>query len=478
MTTLPHEFTMTIDGRAVAADKLLQVINPATEEVVTTAPDCSREQLGDAVAAARRAFPAWRATPLEERRKLVSGIGKIIGANIEEIARIFTLEQGRPLAKAAQEVGAAAFWIDAVSRQEIPVVVNEDGAERRSETRRVPIGVVGAIVPWNFPVLLGIWKIAGALLTGNVVVIKPSPFTPLTMLRIGELMRDHLPAGVFNVVSGGDDLGPWMTSHPDIDMISFTGSTQTGARVMAGAAASIKRVTLELGGNDPAIVLPDVNAAEIAEQLFWSAFANSGQICIATKRLYVHDDVYDEVAAELVKVAARTLMGNGLEQGVELGPIQNRQQYERVCGLLKDIESRGQKVLCGGAAREGAGYFVPVTLVDNPAEDTPVVAEEAFGPVLPIMRFTSVDEAIERANATPYGLGASVWSKDLDLAADIAARIESGTVWINDSAYVMPWTPFGGHKQSGLGTENGTEGLLEYTNPQTITIRKGALANA
>jgi acyl-CoA reductase-like NAD-dependent aldehyde dehydrogenase len=472
MTGFDRDFSMTINGEGVAGSARLAVLNPATEAVIAEVPDCSAAELDAAVAAARAAFPGWRATPLDARRTAVAKIGEVIGANLNDFARLFTLEQGRPVAKAAEELMGAAFWATSIAQQEIPVLVNEDTADRRSETRRVPIGVVGGIVPWNFPMLLGVWKIASALLTGNTVVIKPSPFTPLTMLKLAELMRPHLPAGVFNVVSGGDQLGPWMTAHPGIDKISFTGSTATGKRVLESAAASLKRVTLELGGNDAAIVLGDVDVKAVAEPLFWSAFNNNGQVCIATKRMYVHASVYDALAAELAAIAARVKNGDGLEQGTDIGPIQNRAQFERVKALIADARAQGLAFLAGGEVPEGRGYFVPVTLVDNPPEDSRVVAEEAFGPVLPLLRFDDVEEVIARANDSIYGLAGSVWSRDTDAALAIAERLETGTVWINEAQYVTPWQAFGGHKQSGIGVENGTDGLLEYTNAQTITVRK------
>jgi acyl-CoA reductase-like NAD-dependent aldehyde dehydrogenase len=241
---------------------------------------------------------------------------------------------------------------------------------------------------------------------------------------------------------------------------------------MASAAASLKRLTLELGGNDAAIVMPDVDVAAIAERLFWSAFVNTGQICIATKRLYVHQDVYDLVAKALVDYAGKVKVGNGLEPGSQLGPIQNRNQFERVKGLIADAKAQGLKFLVGGEVPEKPGYFIPVTIVDNPPDTSRVVVEEAFGPVLPLLKFRDVDEVIQRANATDYGLAGSVWSADVKGAAAVAERLETGTVWVNESQHLMPWTPFGGHKQSGMGVENGLAGLLEYTNPQTISVRK------
>ena len=474
MTAFDTDFTLTIDGRGVAGAATIQVLNPATEQPVTQAPAASRQQLDDAVAAARRAFPAWRDAPLEQRRAGVAAIAEVIGANIEDFTRLFTLEQGRPLNKAVEELMASAFWAQSISTHDIPVVVNEDTPERRSETHRTPLGVVGAIVPWNFPMLLGVWKIASALLTGNTVVIKPSPYTPLTMLKLGELMRDRLPPGVFNVVSGADDLGPWMTAHPGIDKISFTGSSQTGRAVMASAADGLKRLTLELGGNDAAIVLADADVDAIIEPLFWSAFGNSGQVCIATKRLYVHADIYDRMAQGLADYARRMKVGNGLHEGVDLGPVQNRRQFERVRDLIVDSKAAGHKFLAGGEIPEGPGYFIKPSIVDNPPEDSRVVAEEAFGPLLPLLKFTDIDDVVARANALPLGLAGSVWSRDPDKAQAVARRLETGTVWINEALYVAPWQPFGGHKASGIGVEGGAEGLMAYTNARTITIKKVA----
>jgi aldehyde dehydrogenase (NAD+) len=275
-----------------------------------------------------------------------------------------------------------------------------------------------------------------------------------------------------NVVAGGDALGPWMTAHPDIDKISFTGSTQTGRRVMAGAAETLKRVTLELGGNDAAIVLPDVDVEKVAEQLFWAAFRNTGQICIATKRMYVHKDVYEPLKKALVDYAATVKMGDGAEQGVQLGPIQNKPQYQRVLDLIQDARDNGYQFLTGGEPSAAPGYFLPITIIDNPPESSRIVQEEQFGPVLPLLRVDSIDEAIERANASEYGLGGSVWSADPDKALAVGARLQTGTVWINESQYLTPLASFAGHKQSGVGVENGLEGLLEYTNTQTIVVRR------
>lgn len=301
------------------------------------------------------------------------------------------------------------------------------------------------------------------LLTGNTIVAKPSPYTPLTTLRIGELLADVVPAGVLNVISGGDSLGPRLSEHPGIRKIAFTGSTATGRKVMASAARSLTRVTLELGGNDAAIVLPDVDVDEVAPRVFWTCFGNSGQICIAAKRVYVHEDVYDAFAKRFAQIARSVKVGNGLEEGVQLGPIQNRAQYEKVVGLIKETVDSGAKLLVEGSIPDGPGYFVHPTVVDDPADDSAIVTQEPFGPVVPLLRFRDVDEVVRRANDSEYGLGGTVWSRDLAAAEELAARIETGTVWINQEQMLSPMQQFSGHKASGLGTENGVEGVLEYT---------------
>jgi acyl-CoA reductase-like NAD-dependent aldehyde dehydrogenase len=467
-------FPMLINGRAVAAEHTIPVLNPATEAVIAHIPDCDEAMLDEAIRAARAAFPAWRDTPYGERQAVLRTIGATLAAHADELAALLTAEQGKPLAQALNEVQIAAWWIGVVAEQELPVDVSDELPGQRSVTRHVPLGVVGGIVPWNFPVLLAVWKIGPALLTGNTLVLKPSPFTPLATLRLGELLREVLPAGILNIVTGGDRLGPWMTGHPDIDKISFTGSTATGRRVMESASANLKRLTLELGGNDAAIVLDDADVDAIAEPLFWACFTNSGQVCVAAKRVYVHDAVYDRLAAALTAVAERVAMGDGMAEGTQLGPVQNRAQYERVRGLIADSAAAGHRFLTGGEVPDGKGYFVPVTIVDNPPEQARVVQEEAFGPVVPLIRYSDVEDAIARANACDYGLAGSVWSTDMERAQAVAARLETGTVWINAAQGLSPYAAFAGRKQSGLGVENGPHGLLEFTAPQSVYQPVGA----
>lgn len=467
-------YNMLIGGKLVAGSAKLDVLNPATEEVIASVPDATQADLDAAVAAARKAFPGWAATPIAERKVKLNALGDAIFANLDDFARLLTKEQGKPVAEAQAECMGAGFWLKAFTELDLPETVNEDSDERISITRHLPLGVVGAIAPWNFPMILAMFKVAPALLAGNAMVLKPSPFTPLSTLKFAELANEILPAGVLNVVTGGDNLGPWMTGHAGFDKISFTGSTATGRRVMASAAPTLKRVTLELGGNDPAIVMPDVDVEKIAEQLFWAAFSNNGQICIATKRMYIHKDVYEPLRDAIVAYAKTVKVGDGSEQGTQIGPINNKPQYERVLDLIQDAKDKGYKFLMGGEKADVPGYFVPITILDNPPEDARIVQEEQFGPVLPLIRFDDYDNVIARANATEYGLGGSVWSKDEEKAYELAQRIQSGTVWVNETQHLSPLAAFGGMKQSGVGVEGGLEGLLEYTNAQTLVRRKKA----
>lgn len=466
------DYMMLIGGERIAGDATFEVVNPATEQVIAHVPDATREELERAIAEARRAFPDWAATPIETRRAMLDAVGDALLSHADMFSRLLTSEQGKPHIEAEGEVGGAGYWLKGAASLDLPVTVNEDSDERYSETRHVPLGVVGAIAPWNYPLILAMFKIGPALLAGNTMVLKPSPFTPLTTLKFGELANAILPPGVLNIITGGDHLGPWMTEHPGLDKISFTGSTATGRRVMLSAAPTLKRVTLELGGNDAAIVMPDVDVEQIAEELFWAAFRNNGQICIATKRLYIHEDIYPQLRDALVAYAATVKIGDGSEQGIQIGPLNNRQQYERVLNLIQDAKDRGYKFLIGGEKSDAPGYFVPITILDNPPEDSRIVQEEQFGPILPLLKFDNYEDVIKRVNATEYGLGGSVWGADEEQALAIAQRIASGTVWVNETQHISPIVTFGGMKQSGVGVEGGVQGLLEFTNVQTIVRKK------
>jgi acyl-CoA reductase-like NAD-dependent aldehyde dehydrogenase len=465
-------YKLLINGEMVDGDLTMDVVNPATEEKLADCPRASESQLNAAVAAAKAAFPAWSKTAIDERKAVVLKIADVVEANAAELAQLLTKEQGKPLEDATTEVYGMAAFCRYFTSLDLPVEVLEDSEGRRVEVHRNPLGVVGAIVPWNFPLILMAFKLPPALIAGNTLVIKPAPTTPLSTLRIAELIQDVAPAGVINFITDANDLGAPMTAHPDVRKISFTGSTETGAKVMAGAAGLLKRITLELGGNDAGIVLDDVNPKEAAQKLFDSAFQNSGQVCIAMKRLYVHENIYDEVCDELASIANDTIIGDGLEQGTKLGPLNNKMQYDKVKALIEDAKKEGN-VIAGGEFPDKPGYFIRPTIVRDIKEGSRLVDEEQFGPVLPVMSFADESEAIERANASAWGLGGSVWSANPERAYALAEQMDTGTVWINKHAELDPTIPFGGAKMSGLGNELGQEGLQEFTQQKIINMAKG-----
>ena len=467
------DFVMTINGESVAGSNVSDVYNPATRSVIAQVPIASPDDLDRAVDAARAAFASWSSTPLAERQAIVAAIGDRLEEHAEEFMALLTAEQGKPRAMAEWEVYGSVAWFREIAKQSLPEDVLEDSAERRVISRHTPLGVVGAIVPWNFPILLAVWKIAPALVAGNTIIVKPSPFTPLCDLKLVELVQDLLPPGVLSALSGDDELGKWMTAHEGIAKIAFTGSTDTGKHVMRSAAGTLKRITLELGGNDPAIVLGDVDPKKVAPELFWAAFQNNAQFCNAAKRVYIHDSVYDAVRDELVDYARTVVVGNGTESATQLGPIQNEPQYRKVAEYFDDCAANGYTFALGGTIDQGAeGWFVPVTIVDNPPENSRLVAEEPFGPILPLLRWNDEDDVVARANDTLWGLGATVWGADLEAVERIGKQLEAGTVWLNEVHQYSPHQVFGGHKQSGIGAENSLHGLAEYTNHQTITLNK------
>ena len=464
-------YNLLINGEMVAGTSTMPVLNPATEEVLTDCPRSSEEQLNQAVQAAKNAFSSWGQTQIQERKEIVLKIADIVEANAQELAQILTEEQGKPIGDATGEVYGMAAFCRYFASLDLPVKLIEDSDGRKVEAHRTPLGVVGAIVPWNFPLILLAFKLPPALIAGNTIVIKPAPTTPLSTLRVAELIKDVAPPGVINVITDLNDLGAALTAHPDVRKISFTGSTATGAKVMAGAAGLLKRITLELGGNDAGIVLNDVDPKEAAPKLFNSAFQNTGQVCIAMKRLYVHEDIYDEMCDELATLANETVIGNGLEQGTKLGPLNNKMQFDKVKELIEEAKTDGN-VIAGGEVPDQPGYFIRPTIVRDIEEGSRLVDEEQFGPVLPVMKFSDEKDAVERANATQWGLGGSVWSSDLDKAYALAEKMEAGTIWINKHSELDPTIPFGGSNQSGLGKELGAEGLEEFTQLKIINMAK------
>ncbi|WP_244467972.1 aldehyde dehydrogenase family protein [Nitratireductor soli] len=461
-----------IAGRGVSARESLPVRNPANGTLVGQMPLGTVEDLDAAVAAARAAFPAWAATGDAERKAACNRIADLLEAGIAELAPLLTAEQGKPLGGLGSqwEIGGAAAWTRHTAGLDLPMTVLQDSNEGRVQVHRKPIGVVGSITPWNFPVLIAAWHIIPAVRAGNCVVIKPSPNTPLSSIRFVELINQVLPAGVVNIVCGGNEIGAAMSAHQGIDKMVFTGSTGTGRKIMASAAETVKRLTLELGGNDAAIVLPDVDPQAIAEGLFWGAFINNGQTCACIKRLYVHDSIYDAVCEALAALAAAMPMGDGRQEGVALGPVQNEMQFERVKSLVEEAKAQGARALTGGAPAGGAGYFYPPTIVADAEHGMRLVDEEQFGPALPVIRYTDIDDVIARANDNPNGLGGSIWSQDTARARELALRLECGTAWINKHGMIQPNAPFGGIKQSGIGVQFAEAGLLENTVGQTIIM--------
>jgi acyl-CoA reductase-like NAD-dependent aldehyde dehydrogenase len=459
-----------IDGASIEGKFSIPIENPATGDVVGELMGAGPDTAALAVAAAKRAFAGWAATDAANRAACLMACAEIIETNAEDLAHLLTLEQGKPLGGLGSrfELGGAAAWTRHTASLTLPHDIIQEDAETHVSVTRKPLGVVVSITPWNWPLMIAIWHIMPALLAGNTVVIKPSPLTPLSTVRLIEMLQAALPPGVLNLVAGDDSLGPALTAHPDVAKIAFTGSCATGAKVMQSAAPSLKRLTLELGGNDAGIVLPDANPEEIAEGLFWGAFINNGQTCAALKRLFVHDTIYDAVCDALVRYAATVKVGSGLDEASVLGPIQNRKQLEIVDRLVQAAKADGAKVLTGGAQQDGSGNFYPITLVADARPGMALVDEEQFGPALPIIRYSSLDDAITSANSVSVGLGGSVWSADRLKARVIAQRLESGSVWINRHGTLRPDTPFGGVKSSGFGVEFGEYGLAEFVSLQAI----------
>lgn len=464
-------YRLLIDGELVAGDLTLPVVNPATGKIWTDVPRASVAQAERAIAAARTAQPAWAATELSRRQAGLSALADAVEARAEAFARAIVTEQGKPLAEATAEVGYAVFFLRAFAAKELPVEVVRDDADLLVEVHQKPLGVVAGITPWNFPLLIASYKLAPALLLGNTFVLKPAPTTPVSALMLAEAAAPIFPRGVVNVLVDDNDLGPLLTAHPDVAKVTFTGSTATGKRVMASSAETLKRVTLELGGNDAAIVLEDADVANIAPKLFGSAFLNSGQVCIAVKRVYAHRSLYDPLCDELGKLAEAAVVGDGLEQGVTMGPLQNAAQFEKAQHYL-DIARRDGTIVASGSAPDGRGYFVPPTIVRDISPTSPLVTEEQFAPVLPVIPFDDVSEVVRDVNAGEYGLGGSVWTADVEHARKIAAQIDAGTVWINHHLHFDPDIPFPGAKASGIGVEFGTEGLGEFSQTAVVSIAR------
>ena len=470
-----YHVPMTINGEAITAGQSFDVINPATGEVFAQCPEATGNHVNDAVHAAKKAFTDWRALSIEQRSNMLVELANVLEQHMPELMELVTQETGKPLdglngVGSAMEVGGAMAWTRYTSSLTLPIDVVQDNEQGRVEVHRVPVGVVASVTPWNWPLMIAIWHIMPALLAGNTVVLKPSPMAPVATMQFVKLANAALPPGVLNVISGGKAIGEALTTHPQVAKVIFTGSTAAGISIMQGAAPTLKRLTLELGGNDAAIVLPDVDIEETAEKLFGASFHNNGQTCACIKRLYVHESIYDELAQAIAKRAQHTVVGDGLQKGVELGPVQNAEQFAKVTGMLERAIADGASVLSGGAPSQSKGYFLPPTVLVNVKDGDEIVDKEQFGPVLPIIKYSNIDDVIDTANQNPAGLGASVWSADKQRAKQLAMRLEAGTVWVNEHGAVQPDAPFGGVKQSGVGVEFGPYGLAEYVNLKTIKV--------
>lgn len=469
-----------VNGQALDSDQSFESYNPANGQAVGRVPISTEAQVTAAVAAARAAQPAWAARPDGERKALMMKLAEVIKGNAEYLAGWVTCEQGKPLGGvgpdqvpgARFEVWGCEVWTQVPASLDLPVEVVFEDETRRDEVHRKPFGVVAAIAPWNWPLLIAIWQIIPAIRAGNTVVIKPSEYTSIGTLELVRLLNEVLPKGVVNTVSGPGEVGVWLASNPDVDKIMFTGSGPTGQKIATMAAKNMVPTTLELGGNDAAIVLPDADPKAMAMGLFWGAFVNMGQTCACVKRLYVHDSIFEPTVQALKELAQAMPMGDGLALGIAMGPIQNRMQYDKVVSLVESAKRAGGTIVCGGEEPSGPGNFYPLTLVTGLKDGDRLVDEEQFGPVLPIIRYSDIEEAIASANRLDAGLGASVWSTDLDKARAVASRIEAGSVWINQHGAIHPMVPFGGIKGSGHGVEFGIDGLKAVTRPQVIGMKK------
>ncbi|KAH0432503.1 aldehyde dehydrogenase [Colletotrichum camelliae] len=462
-------FYNVIDGASATTTETRHGINPSTLEANPEVPISQPEDVDLAVKAARKAFGTWRLVPEEDRRKAVAAFAASLGEHLQDFATMLVKEQGRPMWGAQMEVSASVDRLAATAKISLPETVVEDTEKRQVVTRHTPLGVVCAIVPWN-----SCTKLGAALVAGNAFILKPSPFTPYCGLKLCELAQRFFPPGVVQGLSGDDRLGPWLTAHPGIDKISFTGSTETGRKVMESCSKGLKRVTLELGGNDAAIVFPDVDVVSTATEIAQTCLFNTSQVCLTIKRIYVHKDIYAQFLQAFSAVVESFKPGDGFTAGALLGPIQNERQFKKIQDMVSEVRSANLNIVCGNTSSPmtGKGYFITPVVVDNPPDDAPVVTQEPFGPIIPLLAWSNEEDVIQRANDSKLGLGASVWTQDLDHGAKVAKRLEAGSVWVNNHMDLGSSAPFGGHKESGFGVEGGLAGILGYCNSQTLYLPK------
>ncbi|TXS05012.1 aldehyde dehydrogenase family protein [Streptomyces sp. col6] len=443
------------------------VVDPATGETFGEAPDMRPDELDAVIGRAHRAWPGWRADPAARTHALL-GAADAVEAAGDNLARLLTREQGKPLSESYAETARTAARLRYFAELAPRTRRISDGRPVRSEIRWRSLGPVAAIVPWNFPLQLAAAKFAPALAAGNTVVLKPSPFTPLATRLLGSVLAAVLPEDVLTVVTGREPLGARLASHPGIRHVTFTGSVPTGRAVAEGAAASLARVTLELGGNDAAVLLDDVDVEGIADRLFWAAFRNCGQVCMAVKRVYAPARLHADVVEALARRAKSVAVGSGLDPATRLGPVNNAPQLARVEEVTERALADGARAAAGGHRLDGPGYFFAPTILTDVPPSSAVVTQEQFGPVLPVLPYGSLDEAVDAANGTGFGLGGSVWGTDLDRAEAVADQLECGTAWINHHAELSLAQPFAGIKDSGVGVAGGPWGLYGNLRPFVV----------
>lgn len=477
---MSETYHCSVNGQKVSSANTFEVKNPATGEVIGHAPISTQIDVEAAIHAARTAQPAWAAKTDKERVDILMQLIGVLETNKEYLAHWVVKEQGKPLGgpHAMFEIEGCQGWTQVPLSLELPVEVVFEDDTKRAEMHRRPFGVVGAIAPWNWPLLIAMWQIIPSLRMGNTVVIKPSEYTSIGTLEMVRLFNEVLPPGILNTVSGDGKVGAMLVENQDIDKIMFTGSTKTGKKIISASGNNMARLTIECGGNDAGIILPGTNMEDKMGDLFWGCFINMGQTCAALKRLYVHENDYDGVVQALAGMAGQMPMGNGMDEGIVLGPLQNEMQFNKVKELVEDAKANGATIHSGGAPLDGPGYFYPVTVVGNVDNGDRIVDEEQFGTAIPVIKYKTVEEAIKKANDSSVGLGGSVWGDDLAEAQRVAAQIEAGTVWINEHGMIHPMVPFGGMKDSGYGMEFGIEGLKSVSQPQIISIKKKAAVPA
>ncbi|MCM2374478.1 aldehyde dehydrogenase family protein [Aporhodopirellula aestuarii] len=477
---------MLINGQWVnsKSGKKFDVYDPATDQVIAQVAEGDREDINAAVSAARAAFDSgpWSRMTASERSRLIWKVGELIESNADELAQLETLDNGKPLAvaKAADVALAAdmfrymAGWATKIEGNTISLnVPYSPGSEFHAYTLKEPVGVVGQIIPWNFPLLMAAWKLGPALATGCTIVLKPAEQTPLSAIRLGELITEAgIPEGVVNIVTGfGETAGAALASHDDVDKVAFTGSTEVGKLIIHAAAGNLKKVTLELGGKSPNVIYDDADIDTAVAGAADAIFFNQGQVCSAGSRLYVQRGIYDEVVAGVSEIATNMKLGSGFDPDTQMGPLVSREQFERVSGYLRAGMTEGAEAAAGGAVVDRAGYFVQPTVLKNASPEMSIVREEIFGPVVAAMPFDNDREIATQANDSTYGLAAGIWTRDISKAHRLARTVKAGTVWINCYSIFDAALPFGGYKQSGWGREMGHAALENYLQTKSVCVK-------